>query len=95
VTAASEAGRRYSVWRGRGSGLGVEVSWGFPILPSVFLLGSAFNSKIADQSAATLGEKCRKPWLPGFPWKAGITPHQHFWLWLRAVCNPDGNELTV
>lgn len=57
--------------------------------------GSVFNSKIADQSAASLGEKCRKPWLPGFPRKAGITPCQHFWLWLRAVRNPDENKLTV
>lgn len=49
----------------------------------------------ADQLAASLGEKCRKPWLPSFPRKAGITLSQPFWLWLRAVCNQNGNELMV
>lgn len=78
-----------------GSGQGAEIIWGFPILPPVSLLGSLFNFKIADQSAASLGGKCRKPWLPGFPRKAGITLSQHFWLWLRAICNPDGNEPEV
>lgn len=56
-------------------------------------LSSCLNP--ADQLAASLGEKYRKPWLPSFPRKAGITLSQHFWLWLRAVCNPEENESMV
>lgn len=94
VTVASKAGRGWS------AGLGRAVAW---VWRSAGILPACLPSFCVAQCSTPEKQIChqlvqvRSAESSGYPAsrKAGITLSQPFWLWLRAICKPDGNEPMV